>query len=205
MARPVTIDDAAILAAAREVFLEHGVRGTTAEVASRAGVSEGSVFKRWRTKEDLFQAAMNSDRVADASFLVGLMERVGQGDLREQWVEIGILAGHFFEKIAALHMHRFAGGSHDPQRQWSEGEPAPLAARKMFAGYLEAERHAGRLRNVDTDVLARTFLGAIFNFVSLEMMMRGREPHPMPLYAYVRGLVDIVLEGVAAPAKPPKK
>jgi AcrR family transcriptional regulator len=203
MARPVSIDDDEILAAAREVFLEHGIRGTTAEVAQRAGVSEGSIFKRWKTKEDLFHAAMRKVP-DDATFLVGLMDRVGKGDLREHLIEVGILMGHFFEKIVALHMHSFAHGTQaDQESRWGPGEPAPIAGRRRLAGYFEAERHAGRLRNVDTDVLARTFIGSIYSFVALEMMLRGLDPTPIPLWTYVRGLVDVILVGAAAP--PPRK
>jgi AcrR family transcriptional regulator len=205
MARPVSIDDETILAAARTVFLAHGIRGTTAEVAQRAGVSEGSIFKRWKTKEELFHAAMSNEPAADASFIAGIMERVGKGDLREHLVEIGVLMGHFFEKIVALHMHSFAhGSSSDPASRWGPGEPAPITGRKRLAGYFEAERHAGRLRNVDTDVLARTFIGSIYSFVALEMMLRGRDPTPMPLWAYVRGLVDVMLHGAAAPPPHPR-
>ena len=204
MARPVSIDDDVILRAAREVFLAHGVRGTTAEVAQRAGVSEGSVFKRWKTKEELFHAAMNQRQAGEATFLHDIMGRVGKGDLREQLIEIGVLLGHFFEKIVALHMHNFAhGSSSDPAGRWGPGEPAPISGRKVLASYFEAERHAGRLRNVDTDVMARTFIDSLYSFVALELMLRGHEPTPMPLWTYVRGLVDILLSGAAAPAPTP--
>ncbi|MBK6513564.1 MAG: TetR family transcriptional regulator [Polyangiaceae bacterium] len=40
MARPTVIRNEAILEAARDVFLERGILGTSAEVAQRAGVSE---------------------------------------------------------------------------------------------------------------------------------------------------------------------
>lgn len=204
MARPVSIDDDEILAAAREVFLAHGVRGTTAEVAARAGVSEGSIFKRWKTKEELFRAAMRGDRTGEPDFIRGLMQRVGKGDLREHLIEIGILAAHFFEKIVALHMHSFAGRAPEDD-VWGPGEPPPIATRKVMAGYFEAERHAGRIRNVDTDVLARTFLGSIYNFVALELMLRGRDPQPMPIWTYVRGLVDVLLVGALPPPSPRAK
>ena len=56
--RPPTIDSEKLLAAAREVFLERGIRATTLEVAQRARVSEGSLFHRFKTKEALFRAAL---------------------------------------------------------------------------------------------------------------------------------------------------
>src|SRR5215470_10839817 len=58
MVRPARITDSQILVAARDVFLEKGISATTAEVARRAGIAEGSIFKRFPTKEHLFCAAM---------------------------------------------------------------------------------------------------------------------------------------------------
>ena len=56
--RPPKIDPADILKVAREVFLARGIRATTQEVAERAGVSEGSIFYRFKSKEGLFREAM---------------------------------------------------------------------------------------------------------------------------------------------------
>lgn len=202
MARPVSIDDDAILNAAREVFLAHGIRGTTAEVAHKAGISEGSIFRRWKTKEELFRAAMQGSVEQHDNFTSHLMDRVGKGDLHEQLVEVGLQGAMLFERIVPLQIHAFAHGSEQGQT-WGPGEPPPLVGRRRLASYFEAERHAGRLRqDVDTEVLARTFIGALYNFVSLEFLLRGHERQPMPVATYVRGLVDQLLRGVAAPAAP---
>ena len=201
MSRPVSISDDVILAAAREVFLAHGVRGTSADVAARARVSEGSIFKRWPTKEQLFHAAMSAAGIGETGFIATLPDRVGRGDLREHLVEIGMAAIDLYEKIVPLHMHSWAGrGGHESPFDGME-EPPPLAARKRLASYLEAERRAGRLRNVDPDVMGRAFMGALYNFVALEIMLRGRDPHPMPASTFVRGLVDILLRGAAPDAR----
>jgi len=54
MPRPVSIQDEVILNAARELFLERGLDVATSEIAARAGVSQGTIFKRFRTKQALF-------------------------------------------------------------------------------------------------------------------------------------------------------
>ncbi len=55
--RPLTDRQHRILEAATEVFAERGFEGAaTAEIAQRAEVSEGSMFKRFRTKKDLLLA-----------------------------------------------------------------------------------------------------------------------------------------------------
>jgi AcrR family transcriptional regulator len=58
---------ARILAAAEEVFAEHGASASTEEVASRAGVAIGTVFRHFPTKDDLLRAIMKNllDRLVD--------------------------------------------------------------------------------------------------------------------------------------------
>ncbi|HZX03033.1 helix-turn-helix domain-containing protein [Kribbella sp.] len=48
----------AILTAARAAFAEHGPKATTEQVASRAGVAVGTVFRHFPTKEALLVAIM---------------------------------------------------------------------------------------------------------------------------------------------------
>jgi len=58
MGRRKTISDADLLETARGVFIERGFGASTKEIAQRAGVSEGVLFQRFTTKEDLFFASM---------------------------------------------------------------------------------------------------------------------------------------------------
>jgi AcrR family transcriptional regulator len=58
MGRNKTISDTELLDAARRVFVKQGFGVSTKEIARRAGVSEGVLFQRFTTKEDLFFAAM---------------------------------------------------------------------------------------------------------------------------------------------------
>jgi len=58
MGRKKTVTDAELLGAAREVFVEEGFGASTKEIARRAGVSEGVIYQRFATKDELFFAAM---------------------------------------------------------------------------------------------------------------------------------------------------
>src|SRR5437899_303972 len=120
MARPVSIKDETIIAAAREIFLERGIQATTAEVAERAGVSEGSVFKRFQSKIDLFRAAME-DRIHDPDWVRELPTRVGKGDVRESMFAIGMGMVAFFRDLMPLMM-----------MSWSN--PAPNGLPHAFQG-----------------------------------------------------------------------
>jgi AcrR family transcriptional regulator len=61
---------ARILAAAEEVFAEQGATASTDEVASRAGLAIGTVFRHFPTKDDLLRAIMKN-------LLTRLVDEVG--------------------------------------------------------------------------------------------------------------------------------
>ena len=58
MARTRSISNEQILDAAREIFMEQGIEAKTSDIARHAGVSEGTIFARFKTKEALFVEAM---------------------------------------------------------------------------------------------------------------------------------------------------
>jgi AcrR family transcriptional regulator len=205
MARPPTIKDDDILRAAREVFLEQGIRATTAQVARRAGIAEGSIFYRFKTKADLFQAAMRP-HVEDPPFLAKLPARVGNGDLRESLVETGLEILEFLRGIFPLIMMSWSNpGPSGLPALLDVPNPPPLRVLKRVAGYFEAEMRAGRLARREPEVAARMFLGSLANYVLFEILFRAQEELPLPPGTFVRSLVEILLGGLApaTPAKPP--
>ena len=62
-ARPMPADErrAAILAAARPLVLEHGLSTTTRLIAEAAGVAEGTIFRVFPTKDELFDAVIDAE------------------------------------------------------------------------------------------------------------------------------------------------
>ena len=58
MGRKRLVSDEQLLEAARQLFVERGLKASTREIARRAGVSEAVLFQRYETKADLFFAAM---------------------------------------------------------------------------------------------------------------------------------------------------
>ncbi len=67
-ARPLRADAARnralLLAAAADEFAEHGLEASVADIARRAGVGKGTVFRHFPTKDDLI-AAIVVDRIND--------------------------------------------------------------------------------------------------------------------------------------------
>jgi AcrR family transcriptional regulator len=199
MARTPSITDEELLRYAREVFLEHGIRATTAEVAGRAGVSEALLFKRFRTKDRLFMSAMQADPAPhEVAWLSGLDARVGQGELREHLVEIGIDAVRFFRTLMPLVMMSWSNLSEEELAQHhAHRDSPPFVSRRRVEAYFEAERRRGRIRaSCDSEVLARFYVGALFNYASWEVMLGAYDPRPLGAEAYVRGIVDLLWRGI---------
>jgi len=59
--RPPSIREEDLLDAARDVFREEGHATTTAKIAERAGVSEGILFYRYKSKEALLAAVIHRE------------------------------------------------------------------------------------------------------------------------------------------------
>jgi AcrR family transcriptional regulator len=194
-----TPSDVELLEHARAVFLEQGVRATAAEVASRAGVSEALLFKRFQSKDRLFRRAMSLHFHPDlAKWIEGLPARVGRGRLAEQLEEVGLEAISFFRQMMPLVMMSWSASPSDVAEDHGSPEAPPFETRRRLEAYFEAERRRGRLRaNTDSELLARLFMGALFNFASWDITFGDVDPRPLGPEAYVRHLVRTLLEGVA--------
>ncbi|WP_432478321.1 TetR/AcrR family transcriptional regulator [Nocardioides sp. GXQ0305] len=82
-----------IVAAARELFVAHGYRGTTlTDVARAAGVAERTIYVRFATKAELLK------RVVDVA-VVGDTQRIPLAD--RDWVEVVMNAPTLDERLAA--------------------------------------------------------------------------------------------------------
>jgi AcrR family transcriptional regulator len=201
MARPTTISDERILEAARAVFLEQGVAATTAEVAKRAGVAEGSIFKRFATKADLFKAAMAID-FDDPDFIRTLLSARDEDDPKHTLHQVGVQAVDFFRRMMPLVMMQFATGKKVglPEHILAPGSP-PLRALMALAAFVERQIRAGRMRKHEPEIVARMLLGSIQSYVFFEILLRSPERMTLPVEVYLRGLIDVLWSGVAPPAK----
>jgi AcrR family transcriptional regulator len=186
---------------ARDVFLERGIRATTAEVAERAGVSEGVLFHRFKSKEGLFSAAMDFDREEAPRRVLKAIEELGHEGLEVREAIVRLATTLVEVGRVALPMMMMS---------WSNPQPcaAPIFDKKRskyreiikaLGGYFEQQMEHGKLRQLDSEVLARALLGAVHHFVLARLLLEEGDGAVMPEGMFVRGLADLLLNGAVAP------
>jgi len=197
MARTPSIRDETILEAARAVFLARGIQATTAEVAEHAGVSEGTLFNRFKSKDELFRAAMVSHAEL-IPWVATLEERIGKGRVREHLVDLGLRIIEFFRALMPFMMMAMSNPGPDGlPRVLSQPDPPPAMAIRKLAAYFEAEIRAGRIRKTNPQVLARAFLGGLQSFVFFELILKGRDRAPLSAEEFAKGHVGLLWAGIS--------
>ena len=196
MPRPVSIHDDAILAAACQVFLAQGYQASTAEIARCAGVSEGSLFKHFKTKTDLFLAAMDVQS-REQEVQARLMAGVGQAALRPTLESYGRhLLKHLQIVMPRILMVTSSGVRF--AKHYRPTQCPPLEHVATLTRYLKAETSCGRLQLAQPEIQADVFVGALSHCVFCETVFGHRTASHQ---AYIRTLVDNLLRA-GAPDQP---
>ena len=188
----------ALLKAATKVFAEAGMRGaTTRRIAQEAGVNEVTLFRHFKTKDDLIEAALQSF--------------AKQAQLRELPAEPANPEAELLDWCRAHYrdIHRFRalirktmGGYEEHPEHCAHGMQASIRIWQELADYLRRLKRKG-LTTADFDerVAANMLMGALF----ADAMGRDTKPeqYPYPMRdavdRYVRLLLDAI--GVARPAR----
>ena len=195
MSRPVTIQTERILEAARTVFMKHGYGASTAAIATAAGVSEGSLFKHFKTKCNLFLAALEV-KPGEPSWQDRLMASAGKDDLRATLEDAGI---HLLEQLRLILprlMMISSSGVTIPKHDHPGELPPPLHKMDVLCTYFKAEIKAGRLSMAFPEIQAHAFLGALSHYAWCETLFGYRSAPPK---IYVRTLVDTLLKATERP------
>jgi AcrR family transcriptional regulator len=147
-----------ILLAAREVFLESGFTGArTKEIADRAGITEAFLFRRFASKEEMYQAAVEQPIAEAFDGLASDIEAIGN--------ECGDDRPLFIRRVTELCLEFFAEwGSLDAVALFSELNMGRLFYQSVLAPKLKRIRkviadHAG-VPGVDKEILRRAMFGA---------------------------------------------
>ena len=152
--------DQAILRAALELFIEHGVAGASIEkIAKRAGVGKTSIYRRWSSREALLAQAIEAFRNA-TGYTTDLLDRTPPYDFAKLLIDsCEVIARPEIRKLMA----RLIGSVPDyPMLLEVYRETYYLPRRRAFVRALERVQAAGLLaRDIDLETLADMLSGAL--------------------------------------------
>jgi AcrR family transcriptional regulator len=197
-----------ILDAAQRLLVTGGfARLTTREIAREAGFAEGTLFKHFKRKEDLYLSVVleNSPKFRQR---IARMQ-VGVSTVAKNLERVAVAALDFFEKLIPLSVSLFADAEllarHRQQMQRHGRGPADVF--DLIAGYIEGEQRLGRIGNqVDPRSAAALLLGPCFHRVFIRQVM-GRDVSESIDKVFVAALLKTLTLGLvqAIPSKTRRK
>ena len=193
MSRPVHIDTEILLETARRLFLAKGYGVGTAEIAREAGISEGSIFKRFATKAELFRAAMGFPKFDFESFMEGLDSEETRENLVTLVTRLVTFEMQLVPRIVMLVSQPRIVPLHFLHHDTSN---LPQMVLDAIADYLAAQAEKREISLENPHIAARALLGschsyAFFNFVE------HQEPKQAEVRRFAQQLVEILWEGIA--------
>jgi len=182
-----------ILKASLGIFSERGYLGTTTkEIAMEADVAEVTLFRHFLSKERLF-----GEVVKTYSFLPtlkGLLPELRDMDYREALSEI---ARRFLERLSerkALIRIMHAEAHRYPEKVKEIYHHFIDETFKTLASYFKGMQERGAIRDFDSEIGARAFLGMFFSYFNSREMLTNKKTKTMN-GEVIEGFVDIFIKG----------
>ncbi len=190
-----------IIKAAIQVFSQKGYLGaTTRAIAAAAGVNEVTLFRHFGSKENLLRAAI--DQYSPLPGLERLIETEFSGDYRQDLLKLG----HYFlaklteswQKVERRKTMIMALQEIDRRPELRDLVlPVFRRIRHLLREYLQQQIEQGRVRNLDTEVMAEAILGMFFSYALLEPLVTESSVPALPSEQLVAQFVDIFVEGTS--------
>jgi AcrR family transcriptional regulator len=187
-----------LLAAALEVFLSRGFQAARIEdIAQRAGVGKGSVYLHFSTKEELFQAVIDTGvgaRLAQAEALAGdfsgsateLLTTMFHNNLLDFWGS----PSSGIHKLIVAESQRF------PTLAAEYHSTITCRARTLIESILELGIEQGEYRDIDVLYTARLILDVLDNELIQAHAFAAHADQQFDAHRFIDVLLDMVTNGI---------
>jgi AcrR family transcriptional regulator len=194
-ARPDEILDAALA-----VFGESGfARAKIEDVARLAGVSKGTVYCYFDSKEALFREMVRAKVVASLAEAEGFA-RGYDGSARELLAELIRRMYRRVRREEMMQLARVVQGElpHFPELARFYFDEVILRARRLIAQVLERGVAAGEFRSSATGFAARGLSSMLVHTAHVQCFFHRFDPQALDEDQAIEGLIDLYLHGVLA-------
>lgn len=192
-ARAAELRDAALA-----LFVEKGFEATrTEEIAARAGISKGTLYLYYPSKEKLLEAAIDAPGLQALANVCREAERHGDSTevlrrvLSEVWPYLQDKTVGRVLKLAIAEAGRFP----EIMKLWLRGTAMPL--RSLIAEIVLQGMNRGEFRKMDPDVVAQSLLLPMFMSCLQQQVVVASAPAGQCLdEGFIPQHVEIVLRGL---------
>lgn len=192
-----------VLDGARQVFLAHGFDAASmGEIAKAAGVSKGTLYVYFESKEELFSALVKRQCALTAERLFEL--DADNHDVREVLRRLGESFIHAMVEPSHVSTVRMVIGSADRRPEIGQLflNAGPRSGIKRLSVWLKAKVEQEELAIDDVEVAAGQFLAMCHSSVMMPVLIGGEAPPPPERISYlIDRAVDVFLAAYGAPAK----
>ena len=190
---------AEIVAAALEVFVERGFAAAKlADVARRAGVTKGTLYLYFDSKEALFKAVVRETIVpviaqgeALARSFTGSARDLLERLVREYWRLVGETA------LAGIPKLMMAEAATFPELTRFYYEEVVTRGHRLMAGVIERGIENGEFRPVDVKVAAKLAMSPLMHAVVAKRAFALCMPEGFNVQTYLDTHIDLYLHGIA--------
>jgi AcrR family transcriptional regulator len=184
-----------IMEGARRIFLQDGFDGASVgDIVRAAGVSKGTLYAYFPSKEKLFEALIIEDRRKQAEALFTLDE--ADADIARVLRKLGKTFLDMLLSLDNLDFLRIVVGASTkfPQLGRAFFEAGPCRGTSRLAAYLRRRANEGVLDVDDAELAARQFLDLCKTGVHLRMMLGDRAaPSPDEIERNLDSAVKVFL------------
>lgn len=188
-----------ILDATQRMIQAKGIaRVTTKEIAREAGYAEGTLYKHFEHKEDLFLSVLQQHLPL---FVESLNEHLaGQGTVRTNLEQIAKAAFNYYDTLIPLANAFFADtdllARHRMTMEQINGGPQRIYER--VAAYIREEQRLKRINEqLEPMSIAALVLGSCFQYVYNRHFL-GADPLPFTEEQFIAGSIEALLAGIVS-------
>jgi len=192
MGRRKLIQDEELLARVREIFVREGIGVSSRKIAEEIGISSSVLFQRFRSKEELFFAAMLPP-APDFSTLVAETSREGDTLAELEQVATGLL--EYFRKVipVLLPLATHPAFEYEAFRKRHPNSPLESLIAVLMAAWGE-KRDKGEIECPDVGVLVLNLVAVAQSLALFERIGTHDEAFKPSM---VRELVRLLWSGIA--------
>lgn len=184
-----------ILEGARTVFRANGYDGASVDsIAKTAGVSKGTIYVYFDSKEELFKALILEERLDQAELVLQLDAQYS--DFKEALRQLGRNYGEAVVRPGKISTMRMVVGAAEkfPQFGALVYEAGPCQGIKRVSEYFKTHIAAGDLRECDTDVAAGHFFDlCVAQILRRMLLIVGDTPSQKEIFDTVDRGIEVFL------------